>query len=92
MTKTFTNDHRTQVISTDLGHIRKLVATLKVHHRDARSINLIGTALKVIAGTPDFNDWEQVKFNQEQLINAENGDLVADCAARIVNIGAAKLQ
>jgi len=73
MTKTFTNDHRTQVISTDLGHIRKLVATLKVHHRDARSINLIGTALKVIAGTPDFNDWEQIKFNQEQLINAEEG-------------------
>jgi len=72
MTKTFTNEHRTQVITADLGHIRRLVATLKVHHRDTRSINLIGTALKVIAGTPDFN-WEQIKFNQEQLINAEEG-------------------
>jgi len=71
MTKTFTNDHKAQVKTTDLGHIRILVATLKVHHRDTRSINLIGTALKVIAGTPDFNDWEQIKLNQEQLINAE---------------------
>jgi len=49
MTKTFTNDHKAQVKTTDLGHIRILVATLKVHHRDTRSINLIATALKVIA-------------------------------------------
>ncbi len=32
---------------------------------------MIGTALKVIAGTPDFNDWEEIKFNQEQLIRTE---------------------
>lgn len=51
ITKTFTDDHRTPVIMTDLTHIRKLVATLKFHHRAVRSINLIGTALKVIAGT-----------------------------------------
>jgi len=64
MTKTFTDDHRTPCIMTDLTHIRKLVATLKFHHRAARSINFIGTALKVIAGTRDFNDWEQIKFNK----------------------------
>jgi len=46
---------------------------LKIHHRAARSINLIGTALKVIAGTPGFNDWEQIKFNQEQLMRADEG-------------------
>jgi len=31
------------------------------------------TALNVIAGTHDFKDWEQIKFNQEQLIIAEGG-------------------
>ncbi len=56
MTKTFTDDHRTPVIATDLRHIRKLVTTLKFYHRATRSINLIGTALKIIAGTTDFND------------------------------------
>jgi len=52
MTKVFTNDHRTQVISTDSGHIRKLVAILKVHHRDTRSINLIGQHLKSLQELP----------------------------------------
>lgn len=56
---------------TDLTHIRKLVATLRFHHRTARSLNWIGTALKVIAGTPDFNDWEEIKFNQDQLLKKE---------------------
>jgi len=60
MTKTFTN-------------IRKLVTTLKINHRAARSINLIGKALKAIAGTADFNDWEQIKFNQEKLMRTDEG-------------------
>lgn len=33
---------------------------------------LAGTALKVIAGTPDFDDWEQIKFKQGQLIDSAN--------------------
>jgi len=60
------------LITTDLEHIESLIATIKVHHRHARSINLLGTALKVIAGTPDFDDWEQNKFKQGQLINSAN--------------------
>jgi len=73
MTKTFTEDHRTPVIMTDLTNIRKWLNTLKIHHRASRSINLIGTALKVIASTPDINDWEQIKFNQEQLMKTDEG-------------------
>jgi len=48
-----------------------LVDTLKVSHRHSRSINLLGTALKVVAGTPDLDDWEQIKFRQTQIIDAE---------------------
>jgi len=73
LTKTFTDDHRIPVITTDLRHIRKLVPTLKIHHRAARSINLIRTALEVIPGTPHFNDWEQIKFNRDQLLRADEG-------------------
>jgi len=65
MTKTLTEDHRTPVIITDLTNTRKLVTALEIHHRAARSINLIGTALKVIVGTPDLNDWDRIKINQE---------------------------
>jgi len=42
LTRTFTDNHRIPVISTDLRHILKLVAALKIHHRPAWGINLIG--------------------------------------------------
>ncbi len=71
LTVGFTDDHRTPVVKTDLHHIRNLVANLKIHHRGTRSINILGTTLKFIAGTPEFDDWEQIKFNQEQLSRTE---------------------
>jgi len=67
----FNKDHERRVIATDLSHIETLVETLRINHRHSRSINLLGTALKVVAGTPDFEDWEQIKFKQTQLIEAE---------------------
>jgi len=42
LTRTFTDNHRIPVITTDLRHILKLVAALKIHHRPAWGINLIG--------------------------------------------------
>jgi len=33
---------------------------------------MIGSALKGIAGTPDFDDWEHIKFKQNQLIESES--------------------
>jgi len=71
LTVGFTDDHRAPVVEADLQHIRNLVATLKIHHRGTRSINILRTTSKVIAGTPDFDDWEQKKFNQEQLSRTE---------------------
>jgi len=52
-----------QVISQDLTRIDTLVSSL----RQRTCINLLGTALKVVAGTPDFKDWQQLKFRQGQL-------------------------
>jgi len=59
------------MVKADLQHIRNLAATLKIHHRGTTSINILGKTLKVIAGTPDFDDWEQIKFKQEQLSRTE---------------------
>lgn len=68
----FPQTHVKKILEADVLHIDTLLTTLTVHHRHARSINLIGTALKVIAGTPDADDWEDVKFVEKQLVDSNN--------------------
>ena len=58
-----------------------LLSTLRIHHRHARSLNFLGSALKVIAGTPDFDDFEETKFNQKQLM--EQNDKQVEINSRI---------
>lgn len=41
--------HLKDVLTDDLGRIKTLLETLRVHHRQARSINMQGKTLKVIA-------------------------------------------
>lgn len=72
LTDIFPQSHMKKILVTDVNHIRTLLSTLRTHHRQARSLNFIGTALKVIAGTPDFDDFEKSKFRQEQLIESNN--------------------
>lgn len=61
-----------KILYADIGHMDTLLSTLNVHHRHARSLNILGTALKVVAGTPDFDDFEKLKLNQDQLIQSNN--------------------
>lgn len=61
-----------KILSADVNHISTLLSALKVHHRHSRSLNLLGTGLKIIAGTPDFDDFEKVKFTQQQLAHSNN--------------------
>jgi len=64
-------------LKLDAQEIIHLLSTLRVHHIQARSINFLGTALKYIAGTPDFDDFEHVRFIQERLLdNNERQSLI----------------
>lgn len=71
----FVKEHMRRVLETDLERMETLLDTLKVRHRHARSLNFIGTALKAIAGTPDSDDWDQVRFRQGQLTDSVNGQI-----------------
>lgn len=68
----FPQSHVKKILVSDSQHINTLLSTLSVHHRHARSINFIGTALKVVAGTPDADDFENLRVNQKQLIDSNN--------------------
>ena len=72
LTELFPISHVKKLITSDIKHIDTLLKTLEIHHRNARSINILGTALKVIAGTPDFDDFENLKNNQIRLIDSNN--------------------
>lgn len=68
----FTVENMKKVLQADVEHLTTLLATLHVHHRRARSINLLGSALKVLAGTPDFDDLQRTRLIEQDLINANN--------------------
>jgi len=68
----FPQSHMRQILDSDLRHIRTLISTVNIHHRHARSINLLGTALQIVAGAPDFDDFENIQFTQKELIESEN--------------------
>lgn len=38
----------------------------------ARSLDFLGTILKVVAETPDANDLEKITFKEQQLIDLNN--------------------
>jgi len=72
MTNMFPQSHMQKLLSVDVAHLRDLLDSLSIHHRVARSLYFLGTALKVVAETPDAEDFEKIKFNEFQLINANN--------------------
>jgi len=49
-------------LSVDTGHLQDLLDALGLHHRVARSLDFLGSMLKVVAGTPDASDLERSKF------------------------------
>lgn len=72
LTKHFPSSHMVKILESDIMRIETLLKSLEVHHRHARSINILGTALKIIAGTPDFDDFEGQKFRQQELMDSAN--------------------
>jgi len=64
MTSMFSLSHMQKLLSVDVAHLRDLLESLSIHHRVARSLDFLGTALKVVAGTPDADYFEKIKLNE----------------------------
>lgn len=58
-------------LEADFNEITKLLNSLRFH-KQKRSIDFIGSALKFITGTPDHSDWTILQEKQSRLLIAEN--------------------
>lgn len=71
-TSHFPKSHMKKLLDADISEISRLIQTVNTHHRQARSLNALGTALKYIAGTPDHGDFERITNTAEQLITSQD--------------------
>lgn len=63
---------RHSILKQQTDEISHIIKTLEIPRRIARSINILGSALKIIAGTPDHDDYELLSTKTNMLI--ENGN------------------
>lgn len=63
----FPSSHMVKILESDIKRIRSLLQSLYVHHRHARSINILGTALKIIAGLPILTTLRNRNFDRRNL-------------------------
>jgi hypothetical protein len=60
------------LLNVDSAHLRDLLDALGAHHRVARSLDFLGSILKVVAGTPDASDLQKSRVVEARLIDANN--------------------
>lgn len=68
----FPQSHMRKLLDVDSDHLKTLLSVLKIHHRMARSLDFLGTALKVVAGTPDASDFLKIRVTEAQLIESNS--------------------
>lgn len=49
----FPQSHMRKLLDADIDHIRSLLSVIQIHHRMARSLDFLGSVLKVIARKPE---------------------------------------
>jgi len=68
----FPHSHMRKLLDVDTDHLRTLVSVLKIHHRVAKSLDFLGTALNVVAGTPDAADFLKIRITEAQLVESNS--------------------
>lgn len=74
ITDLFPQSH--MLLEVDTGHVKNLLSAIKVHNRIARSLDFLGTVLKVVAGTQDADDLERIKVIEAQFVESNNRQVV----------------
>lgn len=76
LSDSFPQSHMRKLLDVDTDHLRTMLSVLQVHHRFARSLDFLGTALKVVAGTPDASDFLKVRITEAQLVESNSKQII----------------
>lgn len=68
----FTDQREIEYLRDQTQQINRLLQVLRINRRHARSLDFIGTALKLIAGTPDRSDFDLLTTKGDMLIQNNN--------------------
>lgn len=82
MTGLFPQSHMKKILIADTEHLTTLLSILNVHHRHARSLNVLGSVLKIIAGTPDHDDLQLTRMTEHDLIQSNNRQIKINTAVQ----------
>lgn len=74
--KTMTDARMSALIKEQIREIERLLTILQANRRHARSLDILGSALKFIAGTPDHSDLEVLTANEKALTENNNKQAV----------------
>lgn len=77
---TLSNPGEAGMVKEQIREIRRLLQTLHVNRRSARSLDILGSALKFIAGTPDHGDMELLTTREELLVQNNNRQTIMNSA------------
>ncbi|KQS71057.1 uncharacterized protein Dere_GG27277, partial [Drosophila erecta] len=73
LSESFPRSHMRKLLDVDIDHLRTLLSI--THHRIARSLDFLGTALKVVAGTPDASDFLKIRMTEAQLVDSNSSQI-----------------
>lgn len=78
----FTDSREIGMIREQIGEINRLLGTLRMNRRHARSLDFLGSALKFVAGTPDHSDMELLTTREAALARNNDRQMTINSALR----------
>lgn len=57
----FPQFHMQKLLDANIDHIKSLLSVVGIRHRISRSLDVLGSALMVIADTPNASDFEKIR-------------------------------
>lgn len=78
--KNLSDSREVSMVREQTREIERILETLRRHRRSARSIDILGSALKFVAGTPDHNDLNSLETRIDLLTQNNDKQFIINSA------------